>query len=261
MTTQEKVWKIGGVVGILLAVFLLVMSIKEFKSIGYVGRSDQMVNIISVNGTGEAVAIPDIATFSFTVSETAKTVAEAQEKATAKINSALDAVKKEGVAENDIKTLSYNINPKYEYQGVPCTIYSCPPSRSILTGYEVSQTTEVKIRDLSKAGALFTTIGSAGVQNVNGLNFTIDNIEEVKAMARAEAIADARTKAGTIAKQLGVRLVRITSYYDSSDQPGPYYYGRGGDTAVSVAEKAVPPQVPTGEQEIVSNVTVSYEIK
>lgn len=250
------------VVGALLVVFLAVLSIKEIKSIGYVGKSEQVLNTISVDGKGEKASIPDIATFSFTVTETAKTVAEAQDKATAKTDAALKAIKDGGVADKDIKTLSYNINPHYEYQNSVCTQYSCPPSKSILTGYEVSQAVEVKVRDLSKAGTLFSLIGNESVQNIQGLNFTVDDIEKAKSEARALAIADAKTKANNIARDLGVRLVRITNFSDSTNYPMPYY-ARGVAMDLSAKNQAAPvaPSIPAGEQEITSNVTITYEIK
>ncbi len=264
MNIQERVWKIGALVGILLAVFLATISVKEMKSIGYVGKSDNQVNVISVNGKGEQLATPDIATFSFTVSETAKTVAEAQDKASVKSNSALKIIKDAGVADKDIKTTSYNINPHYEYQNGVCTVNGCPPSKSILTGYEVSQTTEVKVRDLSKAGDILSSIGSVGVQNVNGLSFSVDKMDDVKAKARKLAIDDAQSRARELAKQLGVTIIRITSYYDSSDNGPMPYYGMGGDAVSArapVMEKAVAPEVSTGEQKVVSNVIITYEIK
>jgi uncharacterized protein YggE len=261
MTSQDRVWKVGVIVGVLLAVFLAILSIKELKSIAYVGQPDNAVNSIYVNGKGTEVVIPDIATFSFTVIEKGKTVAEAQEKATTKINATLTAVREGGVKDEDIKTISYQINPDYEYS--TCTQFSCPPQKATLVGYTVSQAIEVKIRDLEKAGDLFTTIGTNGVQNINGLNFTIDDIETVKAEAREKAIADARAKADVIAKQLGVRLVRVVAFNESSEMP--YYYARGaGDmaaTAQSAPGKAPAPEIPGGEQEIVANVTVTYEIK
>ncbi|MES3031521.1 MAG: SIMPL domain-containing protein [Patescibacteria group bacterium] len=259
---KEQLWSVGKWAGVLLVIFLAVVSIKEFVSIKYVGKPDQYMNTISVNGKGEAISIPDIATFSFSVTETAKTVAEAQTKATEKTSAALVAIKAGGVEEKDIKTLSYSINPDYEYTSGICTPYQCGPSKQTLKGYVVSQTIEVKVRDLSKAGALFETIGAAGVQNVNGLAVSIDEIESVKAVARAEAIADAKTKAEKIAKDLGVRLVRITSFYDQSDN-GPYYDGRAMNESMSVsAVKAqVAPEIPTGEQKITSNVTITYEIR
>ncbi len=262
MTNQDRVWKIGVWVGVLLAVFLAVLSIKQLKSIAYVGKSENIVNSISVNGKGEQVVIPDIATFSFGVNETAKTVTEAQTKATEKTNAALDAIRKAGIADKDIKTISYNINPQYEYQNGVCNTTICRPGKNVLTGYEVSQTIEVKIRDIEKAGSIFELIGSLGVQNVNSLQFSVDDIEEVKAEARKLAIEDAEKRAKELSDQLDVRLVRIISYYDNNDTPYPYYERSavfaGKD---AVANQAMPPEVPTGEQKIISSVNITYEIR
>ncbi len=262
MNNQEQIYKVGKWVGVLLVIFLAVLSIKQLKSIGYVGNEDPMIASISVSGKGEAISIPDIATFSFTVTENAKTVEEAQAKATEKINKALKAVKDAGVAERDLKTLSYTINPRYEYNQVYCITYPCPSGKSVLTGYDVSQTTQVKVRDLSKAGVLFDIIGSAGVSNVDSLMFSIDDLESIKAKARVDAINDAKAKAEILAKQLGVKLVRITSYYDSNPEL-PYMYGRGEMMSSDVVslKAAVAPEIPKGEQKITANVTISYEIK
>jgi uncharacterized protein YggE len=256
-TIPNNIWKVITAVGVILAVFLLVVTIKQVKSIGYVGKSDQFINQISINGTGKEVVKPDIATFSFSVAEVGKTVAEAQKKATDKINATLAEVKKT-VDEDDIKTTSYSINQKYE-NGI-CTPYSCPPAK--LVGFEVRQSIEVKVRDLDKAGELFTTIGSQGVEDVNGLAFTVDEIETVRSMARSKAIADARTKAEKIAKDLGVNIIRITAYSDQTAYP---YYARSMmamDAKAEVMNQAAPaPSIPTGQQEIVSDVVVTFEIK
>lgn len=261
MNNQEQIFKVGKLVGTLLVVFLAILSIKQLVSIKYVGNENPMVASISVTGKGEAVSIPDIATFSFSVTENAKTVQEAQAKATEKINNALKAIKASGVDEKDLKTISYSINPHYEYNQIVCVAYPCPSGKSVLSGYDVSQTIQVKIRDLSKAGAMFDTIGSAGVQNVDGLTFSIDDIDSVKAKARTEAINNAKAKAEILAKQLGVKLVRITSYYDSNSEM-PYMYGREAMSSDIVSLKsAVAPEVPKGEQKITANVTISYEIR
>jgi uncharacterized protein YggE len=259
---QKNLLQMGSLVGIVLVVFLAVLSIKEIKSIGYIGKDTPAMNVISVNGKADVVSIPDIATFSFSVTETAKTVQEAQTKATEKTNNALKAVRAGGVADKDIKTVSYSINPHYEYTQGVCTTYGCPGGKSVLTGYDVSQTIQVKIRDLAKAGDLFDSIGTVGVQNVDGLTFAIDNLDVVKSQARAQAIADAKTKAEKIAKDLGVSLVRITSFYDSSEEV-VYPYARGGGVMMDAmsAKVAAAPEIPKGEQKVTANVTISYEIK
>lgn len=262
MNNKDNIWKVGVLVGSILALFLLVITIKEMKSISYVGRDVAVANSISVNGKGEEITIPDIATFSFGVTEKAKTVSLAQSAATAKLNAALKVVKESGVEDKDIKTTSYNINPSYEYTNGVCNAVSCSPSRSVLVGYEVSQTISVKVRNIEKAGALLVSVGALEVQNVSGLSFSVDNIDNIKAKARASAISDAKAKAEKLAKDLGVSLVRITSFYDNSDQPIPYY-GMGNEMMSAKVSSApiVAPEIPVGEQKVVSNVTITYEIK
>lgn len=261
MNPQDRFWKVASLVGILLAVFLAVLSIKGLITLN---DRDPVYDSISVTGKGEMVVIPNIATFSFGVSEKAKTVKEAQDAASAKINSALAAVRDLGIAEKDIETVSYYINPSYEYTGSTCNEFRCTPGKQTLVGYEVSQTVQVKIRDISKAGEVLSAIGALNVQNASGLSFSVDDIESVKAQAREKAIEDAKVKAKQLSKQLGVRTVKITSFYDSSDQPIWYARdGMGGDMAVSakVLNTAPAPELPTGEQKVVSTVTITYEIK
>jgi uncharacterized protein YggE len=215
--------------------------------------------MITVTGDGSAVAIPDVASFSFSVTETAKTVDEAQALSAKKINEALKVVRDSGVEDKDIDTQSYNINPHYEYQTGACTAYSCP-SKSVLTGYDVSQTISVKIRKLSEAGKLFSSIGSAGVTNINGLTFSVNNPDKIKEVARAKAIKQAQDKAESLAKQLGVDLVRVTSFYENDNSYPRPMYGMGG--AMELSSKAVDsPEIVVGEKKITSNVSVTYEIR
>src|SRR3989344_9365243 len=124
---------------IVLGVFLAILALNALKESSYIGRGTYPANVISVTGTGEVFAIPDTATFSFSVVEEGKTVKEAQDKATKKINAIIDAVKDFDVEEKDIKTTGYNSYPKYEYsQSSICANGYCPPGRQILTGYEVN---------------------------------------------------------------------------------------------------------------------------
>lgn len=259
MNIPEKFWNTAmGALGV-LTIFLIVLVVKDIKSIGYVGANENITHTVSVSGTGDAVAIPDVATFSFTVTETAKAVVDAQNAATTKSNAAIKAMKDGGVAEKDIQTTSYNINPHYEYQTGVCAANGYCPNRQILTGYDVSQTTLVKVRDLKKAGTLFSTIGSLGVQNVNGLNFSVDDPDSVNAEARGEAIADAQAKAKELSRQLGVNLVRIVSFNESggSRPPMPYVSMSKAMDAAQVAA----PEIAPGEQKVTSNVEITYEIQ
>ncbi len=260
MNIPSRFWTVAtGLLGILF-IFVLILAIQHMKEIRYVGSADT-TSTINVEGSSNVVAVPDIATFTFTVSETAKTVGDAQAKATTKTNAALKALRDQGIADKDIATQSYNISPQYEYQTQVCPTGSyCPGGKSVLTGYDVSQSIEVKVRDLTKAGTILTSIGSLGVQNVNSLSFSVDEPTKVQADARNKAIAAAKAKADVLAKQLGVRLVRIVSFSENSgNYPRPMYnvYGKGMDAAV--AQSA--PEIPTGEQKVTSTVNITYEIQ
>lgn len=255
---QGKMRKVVIVTLVLLAIFLLTKAIGEVRGYAYIGRDVATQTTINVNGKGEVLAVPDVATVTFGVTEEATTVASAQQKATDRANKAVDFLKTSDIDEKDIKTTYYNISPKYTYSK-SSDLY--PYGREVLVGYTVSQGFEVKIRKIDEAGQILSGIGGLGVQNVSGLNFSVDNEDELKIEARAKAIADAKTQADKLAKALGVRLVRIIYFSEGGNYP--IYYGKaevmgmGGDSASSVPA----PAIPTGENKITSNVSITYEIR
>ena len=113
------------------------------------------------------------------------------------------------------------------------------------------------MRDTDTVGVILQGLGDAGVQNVYGPNFSVDDPDKAKSEAREEAIAKAKAKAGELAQALGVRLVRVSSFWENSGGPIYYATGMGG------AEKAdtPAPSVPTGENEITIQVSITYEIR
>ncbi len=171
---------------------------------------------ISVEGKGEIQAVPDVGQFSFSVMASGATAGEVQEASATKINSILAYLKEQGVEDKDIKTQDYNLFPKYRWEERPCAFGSyCPPGEQVQDGFEVSQTVSVKVRDTAKAGSLVAGVGEKGATNISGINFVVDDEEALKAQAREAAIADAKAKAEKLAEGLGVKLVRIVSFYEN----------------------------------------------
>lgn len=250
----------------LLSLFLLAQTVGEVKSYRYIGSYPSSPSQISVSGKGEVVGIPDIATFSFSVVAESLVVSEAQTESAKRVNAILDYLKKNGVSEKDITTSGYNLYPRYETETkmMSPAIYPYPPvypvGKQSLAAYVVTQTVTVKVRKLADAGKLLSGIGEQGATDISGLTFDFDKRDELVKEARDKAIAEARKEAAKLAKSLGVTLVRIISYGE-----GGYYpmygktmmaeaYGRGGDGAVA-------PEIPVGEDKIISNVTITYEVK
>ncbi len=100
---------------------------------------------------------------------------------------------------------------------------------------------------------------SVGVNNVNNLGFSVENPDKLKSEARAKAIADAKKKADELRGQINIKLGKIINFYENvGGYPGPYYMkaeGLGGGVG------APGPSLPTGENVITVNVTITYQIK
>lgn len=242
----------------LLAVFLLVQTLGSLKDLR---SSTPAHETISVTGEGEAFAVPDIAVFSFSVSADASEVGTAQAQVTAKMNPIIDALKGMGIEERDIKTTDYSAYPKYVSEASICSPTYCPPSRGqVQQGYTATHSISVKVRKTEDAGKALSLVGEMGATGLSGISFTVDDPDMVTEQARAEAIADAREKAKSLSKDLGVRLGKIVNYYDNSG--GPYYYGMGGDAEFAVKANSAPvPTLPVGENKVRASVTVIYEIR
>lgn len=223
--------------------------INKIKESKYIGQNVEQRNTIVVSETGEVYATPDLGIITASVINEAETVAEAMTENTERMNSVINAVKSQGVEDKDIKTTSFNIYPRYRYteEGY---------GNRILTGYEVVQRLQVKIRDLGKIGSIIQEATDAGANDISGLQLTIDNQDELENQARQQAIEKARVKAEELTSQLGVKLGKIISFNENSFNP--YYYdsfaeGIGG--AVPVA-----PNIQAGENKISVSVNIIYEI-
>lgn len=266
---KRRIGKYTMILIIMLAVFVGIKAINALKEYSYIGKDTPIMNTVSVTGKGETYMKPDVASFTYTVMEEGKTAAEAQDKSTTKTNTVLDALKKAGIEEKDIKTVSYNIYPKYEYRSNPrnlggsCPMGYCTDGKSVIIGYEVSQSIEVKVRNIEKAGDMLALVGNLNVSNVSGLNFVIDDMEAAKAEVRKQAIQDAKEKAKVISKELGVKFDEIISFYESGQDgystPMMSEMSYGG-TAYALDAKMAP-SLPTGENKLTTMVTITYSIK
>ncbi|MEI6280571.1 MAG: SIMPL domain-containing protein [bacterium] len=266
---KSRLIKIIFVLGIILSLYFLTKTITEIMNYNNIPGGATVSNTISFDGKGEVTAAPDLATVNFIIRENAKDVASAQTKATVKETAVLDFLDKSGIAKKDIKTENYNSNPTYSWrQGVcpPVTDinspnYYCTPGKNILTGYEVTENVSVKVHDLTKTGDIVKGIGDAGISEINGPDFSIEKEAALKAQARKIAIDEAKAKAGSLSKDLGVHLVRIVNFSENGNYP--IMYGAKvmatADSAGSVPAQA--PTLPTGETKITSNVTITYEIR
>lgn len=239
-----------------LALFLLAATATQFRlaSTLYPGQYSSF----SVEGVGKASAESNVASFSFSISEQQPTVAEAKNVAQEKMAKVMELLKREGVEEKDVKTLSYNINPIYDYTSQPCTINFCPPGEQVLRGYVVDQSVSVKSQKVEAIEKLISGVADLKVSYVSGLTFTVEDEDVLKEEARENAVKDAQQKAAKLAQDLGVKLVRVTSFYENSEPMPMYGYGEYDMYSMNSAPKI---DLPAGQTEVESRVSITYEIR
>jgi len=244
------------IIKIIILIIIVIFVGKMICGDRYYDRNNIQKDTIVVSGKGELAVKPDIATVSFSVMEENMDVSKASDAVNTKIAKIVESLKSNGVDEKDIKTTGYNIYPRYDYTSVQTYPYN---GKQVLAGYDVTQSISIKIRDLTKAGKIVSDLGTLGVTDMSGLNFTEDKYDDLVLQARDQAIADARVQATKLAKALGVRLVKIVSYSEGGNYPVYYSKAVSMDSAGSVrSSEAV---LPTGENKITSNISITYEIK
>ncbi len=247
------------IVLIVLFSVLVIVNVVEIqnkvKTGRYIGQEIAAQNNISVQATGEVYVKPDLAVATFSVINEQKEVADALAENSEQMNKVIEAIKEEGVESKDLKTTGFRIYPRYEWYDGDRSYY--PEGERVLVGYEVSQTLEVKIRDMAIIGDIIKIAADQGANQMGGINFTLDDEDAAKQEARRAAIEEAKTKARELADQLEVRLVRITDFTESLS--APYRNVGYAEDALDMASGSVP-SIETGENKVSVTVQIKYEI-
>jgi len=241
---------------------LIIFALSTIAFVYAFSRTVQPASAFTVTGEGKGVIVPDTAQFTFTVlTEGGTDPAKMQQDNTKKVNVIIQYLKDQGIADKDIKTENYNINPQYSYTTMPCrSDGACPPPK--INGYSVSQSVSVETKDFKLAGELLSGVVAKGANQVYGIQFTAENKDAIENEARMQAMKQATDKAKAMAKSGGFRLGRLLSVDEYA--PGgivPMYGMGGGDTAVSSKATPEPVDVQPGSQDITVNVTLRYEIR
>lgn len=251
MSDNKSMWNGAWTgVAVLLIIFLAIMSFKAWREATHVGIAPNPRDTITINGEGKVSAQPTLAQVSLGMYSEGTNVPTVQQQNTQKVNAIIDALKGMGISSDDMQTNGYSIQPKYNYDNGKTTI----------DGYSVSQSLNVKVRDLTKVGDVIAKAGELGSNQVNGVTFTIDDPSSVQQQARAKAIDDARKKADELAKTMGVTLVKVVTFSESSGgaiPPMPY----ARDASMLSAAAPVAPDIQPGQLDVTSDVSVTFEIR
>ncbi len=201
---------------------------------------------MSVSGQARVTASPDFATINLGVITEDKDAVVAQKANATAMDKVIASIKASGVKAEDMKTVNYSIQPKYNYNEVT--------RQSNIIGYTVRNSVNVTVRDLTKTGSIIDAAAQSGVNTTSNINFGLSNYEKFYNEALGKAVIAAKKKADTIAEALGVELIAPISVNEGGG------YSPLSNYAVYDMKAASSSQTPieTGSLEITANVSIIY---
>jgi uncharacterized protein YggE len=204
---------------------------------------------ISVSGTGRVTVEPDLADLRLGVSVTTKTVEEARASNATSMNRVLETLAALGIAKRDIQTSNLSLSPVYDY-----STDANPPR---LTGYSLTNTVAITIRDLANVGKAIDRALEAGATSFDSISFRLEDPSAAEQEARAAAVVDARAKAETLAAAAGASLGEIAAISEAGvAAPFPVFRR---EMAMMAARDAATP-IEAGTNEVAISVLVTYLI-
>ncbi len=208
---------------------------------------------IMVSGEGEATVAPDMAVITLAVVRDAETAADALSANSAAMAEVLADLKGQGIADKDLQTTDFSIQPKYKQETRTDGTYEAP----VIVGYTVSNGLTVRVRDLSKLGAIIDRSVKLGVNQGGGISFTNDDPEATVEAARKQAVEKAAAKAKTLTDVAGVKLGRIVEISENFARPMPQMYAAA--PMAKMADESVP--IASGENLYTVTVNITYAIE
>ncbi|HEY4343907.1 MAG TPA: SIMPL domain-containing protein [Parvibaculum sp.] len=209
---------------------------------------------MTISGTGEVSARPDIAYLDSGVVTEGKTAADALAANTKAMNAIFTSLEAMKIDKDDIRTSQFSVNP----------VYTQPPVRpdgtqdpATVRGYQVANQVTVTVRKLDTLGATLDKLVQVGSNRVDSIRFEIENPEPLLDKAREAAVADALRKAKLYARASGVALGSILTISESGgNYPQPMYA-----KAVMAMRDSAPVPVAAGTQQLSSNVSLTIGIE
>lgn len=241
--------KVSDIVGGVVVFFILLFVYTKF--IGPIPFSVNNINtnktdLFQVTGNGEAAAAPDMARVLIGVTESSKSVVDAQTKVNSKVKNITDALIALGVEEKNIKTTNYSVSPDYSFD-----------RSQKVTGFTVSQNLEVK-SDIKKINQVIDASSSNGANVAGGIEFLLNDEKqlELENKARKEAVEKAKRKAKSLADAAGIKLGKVVDVTESTGQePRPVFMEAKTDQAEPVQTTNITP----GENKVEVTITLTFD--
>jgi uncharacterized protein YggE len=200
---------------------------------------------IMTTGVGEAQVTPDRAVISIGVQTRASTAAQAGADNARRQRAILDTLRALGAKSEQLSTNGYNVYPEMS-GGSPQT----PPR---VSGYTVSNTVRVDVRNLDDISRFIDAALAKGANSMSGLQFYSSKADSARRAALASAVANARADAEIIARA-GGGTVGALILLSSGEAQSP----RPMEAPMARMAMASPTPIEAGLQTVSATVTAHW---
>lgn len=216
---------------------------------------------ISTSATASDKVAPDLLQIQLRVETKDKNAKTSQEDNAEVMSEVMNKLKSAGLSDEDIQTVSYNVQPDYT-SFETCDAYNKCHWDSEITGYTTTHTLMLEVKDLDKGGDYIDMATEVGTNEtfVDYVSFTLQ--DETRRTAEKsllkEASEEAKSKAQNIAQGLGVSLGKPLSASESYNYYPTSSYYRGA--MLDMVSAAPATELSAGEIDVSVTVSVGYEI-
>ncbi len=208
---------------------------------------------VTASGEGTVEAEPDEATVQFAVVTRAETAEAARRENAEASERAMDAVRALGIEDRKIQLLSLRLDEEWDYRN----------GERVRKGYIARRDVKVVIDDLDLVPRLVAEVVEQGANELNGIEYGLQNREAVEDAALREAVARARAKAQLMAEALDARLGRVVRLAEGTldvPPPRPVMYARA-EMAMDASDDGSPGAYAAGEITVRATATVAFELE
>jgi uncharacterized protein len=211
---------------------------------------DARPRTVTVSGSGEVAAEPDLAHVTLGVEARKPTMAEARAAVATTVDRVLALTRDLRIDPKLVNATRVQVQPEYSWNE--------KDRKRVLLGYIVSRQVQVELRDLEQLGPLLERAVDAGVNQVNDPVLDSSRRKAVEREAMAKAVEDARLNAETLARAAGARLGPVRTLNGSSSAPPMPIYRRGA----VMADAAMAPEATyqPGEMKFSATVNAEYDL-
>lgn len=229
---------------------LMVASI--LASAGVATAADVPLRSVSVTGSGEVKAQPDMAYVTLGVEARRPTLAEARAEVNATVERVLALTRELKIEPKFVDSTRLQVQPDYRWDE--------KESRQVLLGYVVSRQVDVELHDLDRLGTLLEKSVSAGVNQVGGARLDSSRRKELERAALTQAVEDARLNADALARAAGARLGPVLSLSTTGTMPVPMYAQKAMSVAAAPMADAAEQSYQSSEMKFTATVSAQFEL-